>query len=147
MQNRRWSSSMAKARKWRNKTNCICQPLHKRSREKVFIGKRELLAVVWGLERFRFHQYGNKVHLFADHQELEPLLKRNKINKQCSAGLTRWLYRPNHFDIILNQTPGKEIKFTDFIGRNSTKNLESEENYEEVFVSNVIAQLATVNGV
>ena len=50
-----------------------------------------------------------------------------------------------HFDICLKHTAGKEIKFTDFISRNPTENPEPEENYEEEFVINAIAQLITVN--
>ena len=97
------------------------------------------------MERFRFHLYGKQVQLFSDHQKLEPLLKRNKTNKQYSARLTRWLDKLNHFDICLKHTAGKEIKFTDFISRNPTEKPEPEENYEEEFVINAIAQLATVN--
>ena len=53
--------------------------------------------------------------------------------------------RLNHFDISLKHTAAKEIKLTDFISRNPTENSEPEENYEEEFVINAIAQLATVN--
>ena len=53
------------------------------------IGELELLAVVWGLEKFRFQLYGKKVYLYTDHQALEPLIKRNRCNKQYSARLTR----------------------------------------------------------
>ena len=53
------------------------------------IGELELLAVVWGLEKIRFHLYGKKVYLYTDHQALEPLIKRNRCNKQYSARLTR----------------------------------------------------------
>ena len=77
---------------------------------------------------------------------MEPLLKRNKTNKHNSARLTRWLDRLNHFDISLKHTAGKEIKFTTFISRNPTETAEPEENFEEEFVINAIAQLATVNG-
>ena len=73
-------------------------------------------------------------------------MKRNKINKQYSARLTRWLDRLNHFDISLEYTAGKEIKFTDFNSRNPTEIAEPEENYEEEFVISAITQLATVNG-
>ena len=114
--------------------------------KKNSVGELELLTVVWGLERFRFHLYGKQVQLFSDHQALEPLLKKNKTNKQYRARLTRWLDRLNHFDISLKHTAGKEIKFTDFISRNPTETAEPEENYEEEFVINAIAQLATVNG-
>ena len=115
------------------------------AKKKYSIEELELLAVVWGLERFRFHLYGKQVHVFSDHQALEHFLKRNKMNKQYSARLTRWLDRLNHFDICLKHTAGKELKFTDFISRNPTENTELEENYEEEFVINAIAQLATAN--
>ena len=60
--------------------------------------------------------------------------------------MTRWLDRLNHyFDISLKHIAGKEIKFTNFISRNSTENPEPEENYEEEIVINAIAQLATVS--
>ena len=113
--------------------------------KKYSFGELELLAVVWGLERFRFYLYGKQIQLFSDHQALEPLLKRNKTNKQFSARLTRWPDRLNHSDISLKHTAGKEIKVTDFVSRNPTEKPEPEENYKEEFVINAIAQLATVN--
>ena len=136
---------------WQKQGNGELKPIAIASRylndaeKKYSIGELELLAVVWGLERFRFHLYGKQVQLFSDHQALEPLLKRNKTNKQYSARLTRWLDRLNHFDICLKHTAGKEHKFTDFFSRKPTGNTESEENYAEVFVINAIAQLATAN--
>ena len=71
--------------------------------------------------------------------------EEKQANKQYSAQLTRWLDRLNHFDICLKHIAGKEIKFTDFISRNPTENPEPEKNYEEEFVINAIAQIATVN--
>ena len=53
------------------------------------IGDLELLAVVWGLEKFRFYLYGKNVYLYTDHQALEPLIKRNRCNKQYRARLTQ----------------------------------------------------------
>ena len=67
------------------------------------------------------------------------------MNKQYSARLTRWLDRLNHLDICSKHTAVEEIKFTDIISRNPTEIPEPEENYEEEFVINAIAQLATVN--
>ena len=136
---------------WQRQNNNELKPIAFASRylndaeKKYSVGELELLAVVWGLERFRFHLYGKQVQLFSDHQALEPLLKKNKINKQYSARLTRWLDRLNHFDITLKYTAGKESKFTDFISRNPTETADPEENYGEEFVINAIAQLATVN--
>ena len=45
--------------------------------KKYSIGELELLAVVWGLEKFRFYLYDKIVYLYTDHQALEPLIKRN----------------------------------------------------------------------
>ena len=91
--------------------------------KKYSVGDFELLVVVWGLERFRFHLYGQQVQLFSDHEAVETLLKKkNKSNKQYSSRLTRWLDRLNHFDITLKYTAGKEIKVMDFITRNPTGN-------------------------
>ena len=110
--------------------------LHRRTR----ITSRRL-----GLGKIPISPISKQVQLFSDHQALEPLLKRNKTNKQYSARLTRWLDRLNHFDICLKHTAGKEIKFIDFISRNPTEIPEPVENYEEKFVINAIAQLATIN--
>ena len=75
---------------WQKQRNGELKPIAYASRylndaeKKYSIGELELLAVVWGLERFRFHLYGKQAQLFSDHQ---PLLKRNKTNKQYSARL------------------------------------------------------------
>ena len=73
-------------------------------------GELELLAVVWGLEKFRFHLYGKKVYLYTDHQALEPIIKRNRCNKQYSARLTRWLDRLANFDIAIQLIAGSNLK-------------------------------------
>ena len=61
------------------------------------IGELELLAVVWGLEKFHFYLYGKVVSLY--HQALAPLIKRNRAYRRCNAGLTRWPDRVAQFDI------------------------------------------------
>ena len=57
--------------------------------KKYSMGELELLAVVWGLEKFRFYFDGKKVHLYTDHQALEPLIKRNRSKKtiQCEINV------------------------------------------------------------
>ena len=110
----------------------------------------ELLAVVWGLEHFRFYIYGKPVKLFSDHSALEPLLRRNRANKIYSARLTRWLDRIAHFDVSVNHIAGEEIKLTDYLSRHPTSKAEAETNYEEEYVINAIAPLyylsARING-
>ena len=109
------------------------------------IGELELLAVVWGLEKFRFHLYGKKVYLYTDHQALEPLIKRNRCNKQYSARLTRWLDRLAHFDIAIQHIAGSNLKFTDYLSRNPVEGATPEDNYDEEYVINILSEQAKLN--
>ena len=43
--------------------------------KKYSIGELELLAMVWGLEKFRFYLNEKRVHHYTDHQALKPLKK------------------------------------------------------------------------
>ena len=106
---------------WQKQDNGEIKPIAFGSRflndteKKVFIsiGELELLAVVWGLEKFRFYLNGKKVLLYTDHQALEPLIKRNRSNHQYSARLTRWLDRLAHFHIAVQHIAGRNLIFTD----------------------------------
>ena len=86
------------------------------SEKNYSIEELELLAVAWGLEKFRFYLYGKKVFLYTDHQALEPLIKRNRCKRLYSARLTRWLDRLAHFDIAIQHIAGSNLK----VGRKSS---------------------------
>ena len=109
------------------------------------IGELELLNVVWKLEKFRFYLYGKKVFLYTDHQALEPLIKRNRCNKQYSARLTRWLDRLAHFDISIQHIAGSNLKFTDFLSRNPVEGVATENVYDEQNVINILTEQAELN--
>ena len=113
--------------------------------KKYSIGELEILAVVWGLEKFRFYLYGKKVYLYTDNQALEPLIKRNRCNKQYSARLTRWLDQLTHFDISIQHIAGSNLKFTDYLSRNPVEGAAPEENYEEEYVINILTEHAKLN--
>ena len=67
---------------WQKQRNGVQTPIAFASRylndaeKKCSIGELEVLAGLWGLERFRFHLYGKQVLLFSGHQAHEPLLKK-----------------------------------------------------------------------
>ena len=109
------------------------------------IGELELLAIVWGLETFRFYLYELKVNLNTDHQALEPLIKRNRCNKEYSARITRWLDRLAHFDIALQRIAGSNLKFTDYLSRNPVGGATPEDNYDEDYVINILSEQASLN--
>ena len=115
------------------------------SEKNYSIGELELLAVVWGLEKFPFYLYGKKVFLYTDHQALEPLIKRNRCNRQYSARLTRWLDRLAHFDIAIQHIAGSNLKFTDFLSRNPVESASNEDVYDEQYVINILSEHAELN--
>ena len=106
----------------------------------------ELLAVVCGLEHFRFHVYGKPIKLFSDHSALEPFLRRNRANKTYSARLTRWLDRITHFDVTVNHIVGEEIKLADYLSRHPNDEAENETHYEEEYVINALIPLLYFSG-
>ena len=97
------------------------------------------------MEKFRFYLYGKKVFLYTDHQTLEPLIKRNRCNRQNSARLTRWLDRLAHFDIAIQHIAGSNLKFTDFLSRNPVENATTEDVYDEQYVINILSEQAELS--
>ena len=97
------------------------------------------------MENFQFHLYGKKVHLYTDHQALEPLIKRNRSNHQYSARLTRWFDRLAHFDIAAQHFAGSNLKFTAYLSRNPVGGAPIENKYDEEYVINILAEHAELN--
>ena len=136
---------------WQKQDNGELKPIAFGSRylnntEKNYsIDELELLAVVWGREKFRFSLYGKKVHLYTDHQALEPLIKQNRSNHQYSARLTRWLDRLAHFDIAVQHIAGRNLKFTNYLSRNPVEGASTESKYDEEYVINILTEHAKLN--
>ena len=99
---------------------------------------------MWGLEKFRFYLYGKKVYLYTDHQALEPLIKRNRCNKQYSARILRWLDRFAHLDIEIQHIAGSNLKITDYLSRNPVRGATPEDNYDEENVINILSEQASL---
>ena len=52
--------------------------------KKYSVAELQLLAVVWGLGKFRFYLYEIKVHLYTDHQALEPFIKKTEATNNTA---------------------------------------------------------------
>ena len=109
--------------------------------KKYAVGELELLGVVWALEHFRYYIYGKPVKLYTDHQSLQPLLRKNRVNKIYSARLTRWLDRLSHFDVKVQHISGNEIKLTDYLSRHPYMEADTDTPFDEEYVINAIAPL------
>ncbi|GFO17736.1 Pol polyprotein [Plakobranchus ocellatus] len=77
--------------------------------------EKELLAVVFGLERFENLTYGQHVTVLSDHKPLEAIL--NKPICLSPPRLQRMLIRLHKFDITLNYKEGKNMFISDMLSR------------------------------
>ena len=77
--------------------------------------ERELLAIVYCLERFRPYVYGQKIHLKTDHRPLEWLLTSADAVKR--QRLSRWIMTLMDFNIEVKYLPGRSNKVADWLSR------------------------------
>ena len=95
--------------------------------------EKELLAVVFGMERFHQFTYGQEVVVENDHRPLEQIMK-----KKLSAApprLQRMLLRLQQYNFKLEYKPGKELIVADMLSRAYTSDAES--STEDVVVKHV----------
>ena len=77
--------------------------------------EREMLGIVFGLERFHHYVYGRPVIVHTDHKPLEAIAKKNLAN--APPRLTRMLLRAQRYDFNVIYRPGKEVPVADALSR------------------------------
>ena len=77
--------------------------------------ERELLAVVFGCERFHTYVYGSKFQIDSDHKPLEMIIQ--KPLKSAPPRLQRMLLRLQPYDLTIRYRPGKEVPVPDALSR------------------------------
>ncbi len=77
--------------------------------------EREMLGIVWGLEKFHHFVYGRHVTIETDHKPLESIAKKNLVN--VPPRLTRMLLRIQKYNTTIVYKPGKEISLADALSR------------------------------
>ena len=80
--------------------------------------ERELLAVVWSMENFKYYLYGSEFMLQTDHQALLTAFKENRGNKTYQSRLTRWVDRLLPLNFSVEHIPGKNMGFADYLSGN-----------------------------
>ena len=75
--------------------------------EQIYLNiERELLAIVFALERLNHYTFGRTITVQSDHQPLQSIWKKSIVS--ASSGLQRLLLRLAHYDINIEFLQGKE---------------------------------------
>ena len=77
--------------------------------------ERELLAVVYGCERFHTYLYGRSFTVESDHKPLESIHLENLI--AAPPRLQRMLLRLQTYNLVIRYRPGKEMTVADALSR------------------------------
>ncbi len=77
--------------------------------------EKELLAVVFGVEKFHQYTYGRTVTVHTDHKPLEIIIKKPLQN--APKRLQRMLLRLQKYSVELTYKPGKEMYLADTLSR------------------------------
>ena len=75
--------------------------------------EKELLAVVYALEKFRPYILGSKMIIYTDHLALKYLLSKNEAKPQ----LIRWVLLRQEFDLEIKDKKGSENSVADHLSR------------------------------
>ena len=76
---------------------------------------KELLSVLFALERFNVYTYGAKVLVENDHKPLEIILKKSL--QDAPIRLQRMLLRLQKYDFVIKHKPGKDLIVVDTLSR------------------------------
>ena len=75
--------------------------------------EKELLAIVFALDKFRSYVLGSKVIIFSDHAALKHLLAK----KESKPRLIRWILLLQEFDMEIRDKGGAENQVADHLSR------------------------------
>ena len=80
--------------------------------------EREMLTVLFGLEKFHYYAYGRPVVVESDHKPLEAIFKKHLSS--APPRLARMLLRIQKYDVQIKHLPGKDIPVADALSRISS---------------------------
>ena len=92
--------------------------------------EKELLAIVYGLEKFRSYLIGSRVIVYTDHAAIKYLVTK----KESKPRLLRWILLLQEFNLVLKDKKGCENFVVDHLSRlHNTEETSGEEEIVEEF--------------
>ncbi|XP_048582219.1 uncharacterized protein K02A2.6-like [Nematostella vectensis] len=101
--------------------------------------ERELLAIVWGTEKFHTYVYGRRVVVETDHKPLEAIFK--KPLNEAPPRLQRMLLKLTKYDLDVRYVPGKKQFISDCLSRAPVSDTKPVSEPEEMIGINLIDSL------
>ena len=96
--------------------------------------EKELLAIVYGCEKFHQYTFGNDVDIHSDHRPLESIMLKKLSD--CPRRLQNMLMRLQHYNVTVTYKPGKEMFLADTLSRAYVEeSLDSGEEAETINVN------------
>ena len=83
--------------------------------------EKEMLAIVFGTNKFHQYIYGKQVSVETDHKPLESLFK--KPLSKAPQRILRMMLRVQHYDLKVNYVPGNQLLIADTLSRASQSEL------------------------
>ena len=77
--------------------------------------EREMLAVVYGLEKFHYYTYGCHVVIETDHKPLEAIFKKHLSTSP--PWIARMMLRIQKYNVNIKYVPGKNVPMADALSR------------------------------
>ena len=70
------------------------------------ISEKELISVIWSIEKFDKYLHGDHFHVFTDHRNIVQLLNYANDNKARRSKLIRWVLRLQEYDFTAHYITG-----------------------------------------
>jgi len=85
--------------------------------------KKELLAIVFALEKFQSYPVGSKIVIYTDHAAIKYLLRKVDSKPQ----LIKWILPLQEFDLVIKDKKGSENVVVDHLSRLVNEDVTSKE--------------------